>query len=109
MTINLDRLVQQVHSNDEVGIDQQSHPLQYFASEDSYVILGEPGMGKTTEFRKEAERVHGLCIPVRRFIHRDTKNRPEWKSKTLFLDGLDEARMGSGNPRDVIHKVVYTY
>ncbi|MCY4223971.1 MAG: hypothetical protein OXF06_03950 [Bacteroidetes bacterium] len=106
MTINLDRLVRQIHPIDKEWIDQQSYPLQHFASEDSYVILGEPGMGKTTEFRKEAERVHGLCIPVRRFIHQDTKNHPEWKSKTLFLDGLDEARMGSGNPRDVIHKVV---
>ena len=106
MTTNLDRLVRQINPNDEVGIDQQSHPLQYFASEHSYVVLGEPGMGKTTEFSKEAERVHGLCIPVRRFIHRDTKNHPEWQNKTLFLDGLDEARIDSGSPRDVIHKVV---
>ena len=106
MTTNLDRLVQLINPNDLVVNDQQSHPLDYFSSEHGYVVLGEPGMGKTTEFRKQADRVHGLCIPVKRFIQRDPQNHPEWKNKTLFLDGLDEARIGSGNPNDVIHKVV---
>jgi len=106
MTINIDRRVALVHDSQEGGDNQNLHPLEYFASEHSYVVLGEPGMGKTTELEKEAKREDGLLIPVRRFIHRNPENHPEWRTKPLFLDGLDEARTGTGNPKDIIHKVV---
>ena len=105
MTFIADRTVTQIKPNEDGDFKQEPRPLSGFDSEYGYVLLGEPGMGKTTEFSKEADRVDGLLIPVQRFINRDPKNHPEWREKPLFLDGLDEARAG-GAPRDVIHKIV---
>ena len=106
MNIIVDRTVSQIQSNEDGYISQEHHSLSDFDSEQGYVLLGEPGMGKTTEFSEEATRVDGLFIPVRRFINRDIENHPEWRNKLLFLDGLDEARAGGGDPREVIDKVV---
>ena len=106
MTCIVDRTVSLVQTNQDASLNQEAIPLEDFDAEHGYVLLGEPGMGKTTEFSKASKRVAGLVIPVHRFIARDPRNHPEWRTKPLFLDGLDEARIGSGNPKEVINKVV---
>ncbi|MDO8700563.1 MAG: hypothetical protein Q7J56_02815 [Deltaproteobacteria bacterium] len=56
-----------------------------FESEDAIVLLGDPGMGKTTFFREAAKSTY---TTVRKFLidpHVPT-------SKVLFLDALDEYR-----------------
>ncbi|MDE2770169.1 MAG: hypothetical protein OXI44_03185 [Bacteroidota bacterium] len=106
MTFIVDRTVSQIQPDKAKDHIRGPYPLQDLAPECSYVLLGEPGMGKTTEFTREADRVGGLLIPVRRFINLDPENHPEWRERTLYLDGLDEARVGSGSPRDVIYKVI---
>ena len=58
----------------------------------AYVLLGEPGAGKTTAFHEEARAAGCEAIPARDFIAID---RPEWRGWTLFIDGLDEMRAGS--------------
>ncbi|MYF40408.1 MAG: hypothetical protein F4221_06095 [Rhodothermaceae bacterium] len=80
--------------------------LRDFESVHSYVLLGEPGMGKSTEFRAEAGRV-GATIPVsaRDFINQDIAKHPERVREPLFIDGLDEVRVGGGDPRSVIDKI----
>ena len=67
-------------------------PLEGFAEKRAYVLIGEPGSGKTTAFDKEAEAPGGTYVTVRNFLTFDDK--PEWHDKTLFLDGLDESRIG---------------
>lgn len=75
----------------------ESHPVAYFSERAAYVLLGEPGAGKSSLFETEAKNTNdGLCISARDFIALD---REEWRDKTLFIDGLDEARAGNDNAR----------
>ncbi|MCY4205118.1 MAG: hypothetical protein OXE92_05265 [Bacteroidetes bacterium] len=103
-TIN--RTVSQVKLSEDEHFEQDPQPLCNLDVNRGYVLLGEPGMGKTTEFSKEADRAGGLLIPVSHFINRNPESTSQWRNKLLFLDGLDEARTGGGTSRDVISKVV---
>ena len=78
----------------------RSAPLAEFRSERAYVLLGDPGAGKTEAFREESRAVPGSRrVPARRFIFRDLVRHPEWKAETLFIDGLDEVRAGRADAR----------
>lgn len=63
----------------------------------AYVLLGDPGAGKTTSFEAEALATGGCPIRARDFLTFDV--RPEWLHKTLFIDGLDETRAGTADGR----------
>lgn len=77
--------------------ESQSHPIAHFRERTAYVLLGEPGAGKTSLFEAEANNTaDGLCISARDFI---AFNREQWRDKTLFIDGLDEARAWSSNAK----------
>ena len=59
------------------------------------MLLGDPGAGKTTVFEEESEAVaDALCIPARKFMKLSVESHPELRGKTLFIDGLDEVRVG---------------
>lgn len=62
----------------------------------AYVLLGEPGAGKTTAFAEEARAAGCEAIRAADFIAFD---RPQWRGWTLFIDGLDEMRAGSADGR----------
>ena len=82
------------------GEQSRSAPLTEFRSARAYVLLGDPGAGKTEAFRAECEEHDdGEFITARRFIRKGTDRVSEWDGKTLFLDGLDEVRAGSADPR----------
>ncbi len=79
------------------GSSPESHEISFFRESDAYVLLGDPGAGKTTLFEKEALDSGGLCLSARDFL---TFNRvEEWQGKTLFIDGLDETRAGTEDAR----------
>ena len=67
----------------------------------AYVLLGEPGSGKTTAFEMEADAdpEHSVPVSARDFTELDLESHPEWRGKILFIDGLDEMRTASGNWR----------
>ena len=72
-----------------------SRPLDDFRSVPAYVLLGDPGAGKTTVFKAESEDVDdALYIPARKFRKLSVESHPEWRDRTLFIDGLDEVRVG---------------
>ena len=78
----------------------RSAPLTEFRSERAYVLLGDPGAGKTEAFRMEQPCRSGQQTrPARRFISRSLDRHPEWKAETLFIDGLDEVRAGRPDAR----------
>ena len=79
------------------GLDCPSLPLENFRKEDTYVLLGAPGAGKTRTFEREAECTGGRYITARDFTTFDEK--PEWRDTVLYIDGLDETRAGSADGR----------
>ena len=87
--------------NSEQRTEANPRPLEDFRSVPAYVLLGDPGAGKTTAFEMEYEVLgQGAClVPARDFLTFDPQNRPEWRGKTLFIDGLDEVRAGSSDAR----------
>ena len=44
-------------------------------------------------------------MSTREFLRSYASRGSDWGDKTLFIDGLDEMRTGSGNPREVLDKV----
>src|SRR3989442_1748128 len=69
----------------------------YRAPSVSYVLLGEPGAGKTECFIEEARQQACEYVVARKFAR--AKNLDQWINKTLFIDGLDEMRAGGGDGR----------
>lgn len=83
-----------------------SRPLEAYRSLSAYVLLGDPGMGKTTVFRHEEDNIaDGLYITARNFINLDPDSHPEWRNRTLLIDGLDEVRAGSSNYKVPFDKI----
>jgi len=81
--------------------------LADFRSAPAYVLLGEAGSGKTTAFVGESgDGDNCCCVTARRFIRRDLGSHPEWKRKTLFIDGLDEQRTGGGDPCEPLDEIL---
>jgi hypothetical protein len=54
---------------------------------ESYVLLAEPGLGKTEVFKALAKKNGGVYITVQDFLIRD-----EWQQGFYYIDALDEAR-----------------
>ena len=72
-----------------------------FRDAPAYVLLGDPGAGKTTAFEIEREALgeQACLVSARDFLTFDPQHHPEWRGKTLFIDGLDEVRAGSSDAR----------
>ena len=85
----------------------EGEKLSDFRSARAYVLLGEPGAGKSTTFEEE-KRVDGNAVEVtaRRFIGRSLEAHPEWRDATLLIDGLDEVRAGGGDLREPLDSLV---
>lgn len=78
--------------------NEDPHPLSdYRDASISYVLLGEPGAGKTKCFLEERKQPACEYVVARKFTR--AQNIDEWKNKTLFIDGLDEMRAGGGDGR----------
>lgn len=81
--------------------EPSSRPLDAYRAAPAYVLLGDPGAGKTTAFEREREAcgADGVLVSVRDFLTFEPSSHPEWHGKTLFLDGLDEVRAGQPDAR----------
>ena len=81
--------------------------LEEFRSTAAYVLLGDPGSGKTEAFKAESKALgESACrITARDFLTLDIDTCPEWHDKTLFIDGLDEIRAGASDARTPFDQV----
>lgn len=73
--------------------------LSDFRGAGAYVLLGDPGLGKTTAFMEESRR----SVDAGFLTARDFLTLPPGPGgplpRTLFLDGLDEVRVAAEDPR----------
>ncbi len=78
-----------------------SRPLEDFRSTEAFVLLGDPGSGKTTAFENERLAMGDLAryVSARDLINLPLANHQPHKEKTLFIDGLDEVRAGQSDAR----------
>lgn len=69
MNLIVTRSVRLINPEDDPRLERNSLSLIDFESDHGYVFIGEPGIGKTTEFNKEVRRVHAHpTIPAHQFI-----------------------------------------
>jgi hypothetical protein len=63
-------------------------PLSALRAQSAWILLGEPGAGKSTLFKHEAEETGGKYYTVAEFLH--AQMDPIDPEMTLFIDALDE-------------------
>ncbi|MDP3330973.1 MAG: hypothetical protein Q8S55_03090 [Methylococcaceae bacterium] len=90
------RVPRTVTEKTTADVSVESRSIADYRDRPAYVLLGEPGAGKSTLFEEEAKLTGGYYISARDFIDLDND---EWREKTLFIDGLDEARAGKDDAR----------
>ena len=81
--------------------ERRSRPLEEFRDRPAYVLVGDPGAGKTTAFEEEYAALgeKACLVTARDFLTFDPQDHPEWRGKILFIDGLDEIRAGTSDVR----------
>lgn len=95
------RRVRRLSAN-EPSDEARSQPLEELRDLAAWVLLGEPGAGKSKAFEQEARETDGHCFSIAKFLSDDPD--PTWQGKTLYLDGLDETR-ASGGDTSILLKV----
>ena len=98
MGLILDRTVTRIGDKGETGPPE---PLAAYRGTPAYVLLGDPGVGKTTAFEKEATDSGDSAefLPARDFLELCPDSHAEWSNRTLLIDGLDEVRAGERNAK----------
>ncbi|MCY4224261.1 MAG: hypothetical protein OXF06_05435 [Bacteroidetes bacterium] len=79
--------------------------LRDFDSDHGYILLGDRGMGKTTEVQQAALRCDtSHVMTAQQFLRWDLSVCPDWE--IIFIDGVDEVRIGGGDPRIVMDQLI---
>ncbi len=89
------RRVRKISEDGDSRVENPPQPLPEFRDMAAWVLLGEPGAGKSVAFEEEAGATDGLYISIAKFLSDDPD--VSWQGKTLFLDGMDETRAGGGD------------
>lgn len=97
--IVIPRRVRRLSANEQ---SDETRPLDELRDLAAWVLLGEPGAGKSIAFEQEKLATDGHYISIAKFLSDDPD--PAWQGKTLYLDGLDETR-ASGGDTSILLKV----
>ena len=91
----------------EASDKEKSRPIESFRDAAAYVLLGDPGAGKTWAFEAECKELEeeAFLVSARDFLAFDPEYCPEWQGKTLFIDGLDEIRAGQADARMPLDRI----
>jgi hypothetical protein len=98
----LPRRVRKISESNSPPSANKPEPLETYRDSAAWVLLGEPGAGKSTALKMEADAVDGQYLRIDEFIHDEPDD--DWQGKTLFLDGLDEVRAGGNQTQLGIRK-----
>ena len=81
-------------------------PLSAYRSAQAYVLLGDPGSGKTTTFDSECKKLgdEAKFISAREFLVYESAP-DKLRGRTLFIDGLDEVRSGTLDVRSPFDRI----
>ncbi len=90
MTVPIERSVYQSSKSDTLNTRT---PIGHYQNTRGWVLLGDPGSGKSTTFESLAKQEGGTCLKVSDFM--DMPLTVAWNAP-LFLDGLDEATAVGG-------------
>lgn len=101
------RTVSLVSPKDDPRFGREDLSLADFREDHGSVLLGEPGMGKTKAFEEEARRVRApKPVSASRFMRGSFDQPPDGPGTPSFIDGLDEARAGGGDPRAPLDRIL---
>ena len=86
--------------------ETEPRPLSAYRSVQAYVLLGDPGSGKTTSFQAECEELadQAKFISARDFLVYESAP-DQLRGRTLFIDGLDEVRAGALDVRSPFDRI----
>ena len=105
MRIRISRTCTRLTSDSSNEVESQS--LSAVRDIPAYVLLGDPGLGKTTAFKMERDELgdESYFVRARDFLTFSPEDSPEWKDKILFIDGLDEVRAGQSDARTPLDQI----
>lgn len=109
MTTPVERTCTELDSDGDRGIILgEPKPLSAFRQSQAYVLLGDAGSGKTTEFKQEAVALGDAAeyLTAREFARSPVDSHPEWRERTLFIDGLDEMRAGQSDSLTPLDQII---
>ena len=89
------RLAKEVLQPGELQDNAHERQLSELQTIPAWILLGEPGSGKSQAFKSEADACQGVCLTIADFLSDELDDL--WIGKTLFLDGLDEIRASTGD------------
>lgn len=95
MSFYLERSVREHRPSDKEGNWSAPTALHTHASTHAWVLIADPGAGKTEAFKALAQAEGGTFIPARDFI--ELSPPPHGYTSPLFIDGLDEYTATQGN------------
>lgn len=90
-------------------MDGQKHsaqPIESFRDLEAYVLLGEPGAGKSVLFRQEAIALGmgARYLTVRDFLRSDIDEAD--RGRILFIDAMDEQRASDGRVDQPLDRLI---
>lgn len=85
------------------GDTSTTRSIEGWREVDAYVLLADPGAGKSESFRAEATASGGVFCSARDFIALGIE--PQDAGKTLFIDALDEMRAGASDGRTALDQI----
>lgn len=85
------------HATELLDSVRDTRWLKDWRGVDAYVLLGDPGAGKTSSFLAECQAAGGVWATARDVLAGVAPNVPQ--GGVVFIDGLDEVRAGEANGR----------
>ncbi len=106
MSLLVERTCTELPSGTTELLGSDPLPLSAYRSVPAYVLLGDPGAGKTTEFIREYKDLGDSAAYVKaRDFMTDVVPYQELQGRTVFIDGLDEMRAGAALARTPLDEI----